>query len=162
MICQRCKKRQAVYNFYQSINGYSIESHLCEKCASTFNCGVVGISDEVLGELFNNSTTNDKVCPVCNMTFSQYEKTGLLGCPTCYDVFRTQLLPIIKSIHTTVYHVGKAGKNYSEHEVALELQKLQEMLEAALRERRYSDAQRIDDKIKSLTKKLYGEGGDNE
>lgn len=101
-----------------------------------------------------------KRCPVCGTTFSDYERTGLLGCASCYDVFKDSLLPVIGRIHGKTEHVGKAGTNSDEHGLHRRLKALQEQLETALREKRFNDADELNRRIYAISKTIYG-GGNN-
>jgi protein arginine kinase activator len=41
------------------------------------------------------------------MTFSEFRENGRLGCPTCYQEFRQELLPLLENIHEDNHHIGK-------------------------------------------------------
>ena len=57
-------------------------------------------------------------------------------------------------------HVGKVNQNAREQDITRLLFSLREKFESALRERRYADAERINEKISDLCKLLDGKGGD--
>lgn len=48
-----------------------------------------------------------QVCPVCGRTYSDFRKTGKLGCGKCYDTFRNQLNVTMRQIHQNPVHAGK-------------------------------------------------------
>lgn len=158
MLCQHCKKNLATVNFVDIINGDKFESHLCDMCYA------------MLGAELNSKANNDlwadlfsvpkpaKVCPVCGTKYSDYERTGLLGCASCYDMFKEELLPSIQRIQGKTNHVGKVTKNNDEFGLHRKLKNLQEQLEQALKERRYSEANRINRQIYEINKTLYGGG----
>lgn len=156
MLCQRCKKNIATEHFTDVINGESFESHLCAKCSAEMNGGLHSkMSEEICAWLFG-SPAPKKVCPVCGTTYADYEKTGLLGCASCYDIFKEELLPVINAIHGRTEHVGKVETNNDEHGLYRQLKGLQEQLETALREKRYQDAGRLNKRIYEINKKLFG------
>lgn len=159
MLCQRCKKNVATENYYEEINGEKFESHLCAKCSAELYGGLHSkISDEMCAWLFGSSAQTKK-CPVCGTTYADYEKSGLLGCASCYDVFKQELLPAIKAIQGKVQHVGKVGENKDEKGLHRQLKTLQAQLETALREKKYIEAGRLNKRIYDINKALYG-GGD--
>ena len=73
----------------------------------------------------------DLKCDSCGLTFQSYRKTFLLGCPSCYDSFREQLLPELRKFHGNIQHVGrKRGGGREEAEVAAAKEPLKAQSEA--------------------------------
>lgn len=160
MLCQRCKKNAATENYVEIINGEKFESHLCAKCSSELYGELHSkMSENVCAWLFGSSAPK-KVCPVCGTTYADYERSGLLGCASCYDVFKEELMPAIKAIQGKVEHVGKVETNNDDLGLHRRLKSLQVQLEAALREKRYVDAGRLNKRIYEINKILYG--GEND
>ncbi len=160
MLCQRCKKNAATENYVEIINGEKFESHLCAKCSSELYGELHSkMSENVCAWLFGSSAPK-KVCPVCGTTYADYERSGLLGCASCYDVFKEELLPAIKAIQGKVEHVGKVETNNDDLGPHRRLKSLQVQLEAALREKRYVDAGKLNKRIYEINKILYG--GEND
>lgn len=156
MLCQHCKKNIATENFVEVINGEKFESHLCAKCSSELYGGLHSqLNNDVCAWLFGSSQPK-KVCPVCGTTYADYERSGLLGCASCYDVFKEELIPAIRAIQGKVEHVGKVGNNNDELGLHRRLKSLQEQLESALREKRFADAGRLNKRINEISKTLYG------
>lgn len=161
--CQHCKKNPATVNYVEIINGDKFESHLCKSCyASLYGELHSKTNGDIWAGLFGTWDEEKKVCPVCGTTYADYERTGLLGCASCYDVFKDELLVAIKRIQGEVSHVGKVGTNKDEFGLHRRLKTLQEELETALREKRYSDANRLNTRIKEITNKLFKTGGNDE
>ena len=155
MLCQRCKKNVATYHNVEIVNGKCFESHLCEICHTAFPEVDGGMYDWMFAQ--TNKTV--KACPVCGTTYADYKRCGLLGCASCYDVFKKELLPSIKKmqgISGEVKHVGKIGNNFDEHGLHRRLKNLQEQLEKALREKNFAEAGRLNKRIDEITKTLYG------
>lgn len=164
MLCQHCKKNTATVNYVEIINGDKFESHLCEACYAGLY-GELGSksNNDIWAELFaTENLIAQKVCPVCGTKFSDYERTGLLGCASCYDMFKEELLPSIQRLQGKVRHVGKAAENNDEFGLHRRLKSLQEQLEKALKERRYSDANRLNRQINEINKTIYGGGEQND
>ena len=45
-------------------------------------------------------------CPDCGMRLVDLRKSGRVGCPRCYEVFRKQILPLLKRVHGATDHDG--------------------------------------------------------
>jgi protein arginine kinase activator len=158
MLCQHCKKNQATINFIETINGESCELHLCEQCyAYKYGEFEEQATNAFLNGLFGKYEPARKTCKVCGMSFADYEKTGLVGCASCYDVFKEELLPSIARIQGKVTHVGRAGGDYSsEHDLRIKLRQMQDKMENALRSGNYAEAGKINSQMNIIRKKLSG------
>ena len=101
MLCQHCKKNTATYNRVEDINGELFETHLCKSCYIKLFGGLNSLNTvgDINALLFGSPVKRRKACPVCGTTYNDYERTGLLGCASCYDVFKEELLPAIDRIH---------------------------------------------------------------
>ena len=156
MICQHCKKREATFNYIEIVNGDKFESHLCARCYSELYGELNSkANNEIWAGLFGESAPAKRTCPVCGTSYSDYEATGLLGCASCYDFFKEELLPSIQRIQGKVTHVGKVGNNNDDYGLHRKLKALKEELEIALRKRNYLEADRLNKQIKEVSKKLY-------
>ena len=161
MLCQHCKKNVATENYVEIINGEKFESHLCARCSAELYGELHSkMSENVCAWLFGSAAPK-KVCPVCGTTYADYERSGLLGCASCYDVFKEELMPAIKAIQGKTEHVGKVETNNDDLGLHRRLKSLQEQLEAALREKRYVDAGKLNKRIYEINKILYGGDGND-
>ena len=107
--------------------------------------------------LFGEPEREEKVCPSCGLTFGDYLKSGLLGCPSCYDLFNEELLPYIKKIQGETVHVGKSGGVYtSEHDLMIKLSALQSEMESAISRGDFKEAGRINDRMIAIKKRAGG------
>ena len=159
MLCQHCKKNPAAVNYFENVNGKKFEYHLCALCyADLYGELNNKVNNTVWAGLFANPMPRKKVCPVCHTTFADFERTGLLGCTSCYDVFKEELIPTILRIHGKVEHIGKVGKNMDELGLHRRLKSLQEQLEIALRAKNFQEADRLNRQINAIKKMLYGGG----
>ena len=160
MLCQHCKKNPATVNYVEKVNGNTFECHLCGYCyADLYGELNDKINNDIWAGLFGSSTPRKKSCPVCRTTYEDYERTGLLGCAGCYDVFKEELIPSILRLQGKVEHVGKVGKNSDALGLHRRLTNLQEQLEDALREKRFGEADRLNRQIDSIKKKMQGGSG---
>lgn len=158
MLCQNCKKREATVNRTETVGGKTCSQHLRALCANElFGDFENEFADAMLSGLFDDFEPEEKVCPGCGLTFAEYERTGLLGCPSCYDVFNGELLPYIARIQGKTVHVGKGGGVYTtEHELRRKLTSLQKAMDDALARGNYAEAGRINEQMNALKKRNAG------
>jgi len=165
MLCQRCQKRIANVHFTQIINNNKVEMYLCEQCAneksqfhidSPFNIGdlfsgFIGING---ASPYIHPVQQEQSCDVCGMTYSDFQRTGKLGCGNCYKVFGDRLKPILKRLHGNAQHVGKMPRKLiKDLSTAHEIEKLKEALNKAIQNEEYEKAAEIRDKIREIENK---------
>ncbi|MDE7306147.1 MAG: hypothetical protein K2N33_02030 [Clostridia bacterium] len=157
MLCQHCKKNHATVNYVEIINGSKFECRLCADCyADLYGKIQSKTGSGIWAGLFGAKASRAKTCPVCGTTYADYERTGLLGCTSCYDVFKQELTPSIQQMHGKIKHVGKVGKNNDELGLHRRLKTLQEQLEVALRDKKFAEAGKLNKKIDEIKKTLNG------
>ncbi len=158
MLCQNCKRREATENHTEIINGTRYEYHLCAHCAAEMFGGFEqSFAQGVVNGLFDEPFIGETVCPACGMPFSEFQRTGLLGCPSCYDVFHEVLLPYVAKIQGKTEHIGKGGGiNTAEHDARLELARLQKAMEEALARGDYVTADKINVRMNVIRKRSGG------
>jgi len=159
MLCDICQKKNATVHLTEIINGKVMELHLCDECAKAKSEELkhqLSLTDFLSG-LFDKKSLREKksaVCPGCGLTFAEFKKSGRLGCSKCYEVFRDQLVPLLRKIHGSVHHAGKGPcfqqKNVSQEQIIAELK---ERLNRAVLLEEYEEAARIRDRIRNLEKK---------
>ena len=195
MLCQNCGKNEANIRYTQIVNGEKKEMFLCEECANKKGIGDFKMSipmnfSNFLGDFFNDyedglslpSFVKEKTqkCLNCGQSYDEFLKTGILGCPECYDAFSDRLDKILKNIQGHTVHTGRKPLNIekeledldtgnslnnkadaqtknvesknTENKEENELKKLESDLEKAIKEERYEDAAVIRDNIKKLRK----------
>ncbi len=164
MKCQCCKNTATIH-ITEIQSGQRIETHLCEECAQKQGVAVknqipinellstllaVQGSDGPESEL--DEATEGLVCPDCGMTFEQFKKDGLLGCPKDYEIFGDHLDTIIETSqggHSE--HTGKVPDTVPEvARLQMEIQKLQKELDTAVRDEDYEKAASLRDQIQEL------------
>ena len=98
-------------------------------------------------------------CANCGSTFARFRKTGLLGCPDCYEAFARQLETVVaRSQNGANAHVGRVPDRSSE---LVDLQALRrsliEELDRAVASEQYERAANLRDRLNTLT--ADGAGG---
>lgn len=127
--------------------------NFCEACAEK-----KGINDPAgfaltevllgLGLAQESAPTVELSCSVCELTQTQFKKTGRLGCSACYDLFIEELTPMLRNMHPSLVHVGKAPRNFTQQQKEKEsIQLLQEQLQQAISAEEYEKAARLRDEI---------------
>lgn len=161
MLCQNCQKRIANVHFTQIINNNKVEIYVCEQCArdkgqfsfvsplniSDFFSGIMGIDNT--NQYIPQVTS--VVCKKCGMSYEEFQKTGKMGCESCYEAFGERMKPLIKRLHGSSEHIGKLpGRVSKSIKVSKEIDKLKEQLNNAIKNEEYEKAAEIRDKIKSF------------
>ena len=115
MLCDSCKKADAVVHLTKIENGKRTELHLCAACAEKEGILINGKDIEAWGNNFFGKTatgddevtvTSEVTCPECGMTFADFNRTGLFGCSACYTAFSEEIQPVLRRIHG---HVRQGG-----------------------------------------------------
>jgi len=163
MKCQNCGKRDATVHLTEIKDGRKEEMHLCEPCAS--EKGLPGKAHFSISELLAGIASAQHAqktkrgkevhCPACDMTLSQFQASGRLGCPDCYAAFKDELLPIIERVHDSTQHVGKVPPRAAP-EVVLqkEIRHLNLELKRVIKQEDYERAAVLRDQIRQAEEKL--------
>ena len=112
MICQLCRKNEATTFVKTVVNGQLSQLCLCESCARERGIGAIfgGVDiGDFLGGLFMNQPAQEAVkrCGDCGVSYEEIVKSGKVGCPACYEVFKDQMASMIKRVHGSTVHKGK-------------------------------------------------------
>ena len=137
MLCDICKKNNAVIRIQKFQDGKMSIVNLCADCAKHHEeyekiaFGDINISDvlenikkitqnlklqdfitdkeSVIGNGKNSSKEVTKLkCPNCGFTLSDIDKnSGKLGCIECYHTFEKEIMETIENIHRCKIHTGK-------------------------------------------------------
>ncbi len=154
MQCQLCNKHATVH-LTEIVNGHKTEKHLCEECA--IKEGVTVKAHVPINDLLNNLMTaqkesqqiEDMTCPECNMTWRQFRKSGLLGCPHDYVAFEEPLRKLIERTQEGAStHVGRVPRHTGgRHFQRLTLIRLRQELQQAIEQEDYEAAVQLRDEI---------------
>ncbi|MHC4572793.1 MAG: UvrB/UvrC motif-containing protein [Planctomycetota bacterium] len=163
MQCQSCQKNEATIHLTEITDGVRTEMHLCEHCAQEE--GIAVKSQIPLNELLSNllaaqpednelfgDSAHQHACPHCGFTLEQFRKEAVLGCPYDYEVFEKSLRPLIKKAHDgRTSHCGKVpSKTPVDAKKQMQLMKLRQELEIAVKNEDYERAARLRDKINQV------------
>ena len=165
MLCDICGKNQATVHLTEIVDEQMTELHLCEECARHKSVEMeqqFGLSDLLAGLAEFEKPVREKEatsikCPNCGLTYADFKKIGRLGCGDCYTTFRKYLGPLLKRIHGSSLHFGKAPRRplrAKDKEAGLEQLRLK--LQKAIDTEAFEEAARIRDQIRGLEKKQGG------
>lgn len=174
MLCDECKKNEAVINLKLILDGEVIEKHLCTECAlKDFNemnqgdygeYGNMDINESDIRSLFEGlqkifasfdpEEMQDKECPNCHTKFSEFKKNRTLGCEECYKTFSYEIRPILNSLRGDGTYDGLLPKRYMDaNPMYKEIVCLKKELEAAIQDENYERAAQLRDEIKAKSSK---------
>ncbi|MEM7623344.1 MAG: UvrB/UvrC motif-containing protein [Planctomycetota bacterium] len=125
MECERCGDREATTReTLLGPDGEIVEHKLCETCAASMGLAppAAGLPITELITQFVSALEDDakpakavqpreRACSGCNQTYSEFKRTGLLGCDRCYTDFAEWLAPLLERTHEgACTHVGKVPR----------------------------------------------------
>lgn len=174
MKCQKCQNREATTHIKRVINGEFEEYNLCSECASEMGYGNLfhgftsSFADDfnsLFGSFFENALparTQATRCETCGSSYTDIQRTGMMGCADCYKLFEKDILPTIRKIHGNTTHCGKNSAAFKaerakkvvekapDEEPQSELEKLKEELNTAVENQEFEKAAELRDKIKTM------------
>jgi protein arginine kinase activator len=176
MLCDVCGQNLATVHLIEEINNKKTELRLCEECARKKGAFIAGQHfaigpdtlknlgglAELMAGLVDLGTTLGTAgesevmrCSNCKMTYDDFKKLGKLGCGGCYDAFRKSLSPLLRKIHGSGQHIGKATSISSKSlKAKFELQTLQSRLAKAIQAEEFEEAAVVRDKIRELEREF--------
>jgi protein arginine kinase activator len=161
MLCTICKEKPATVHLTQIVGDKMQKLDLCEDCAKTkgindpTSFGLADL-DLVLGlgasqQIEQAAGGMELKCPRCGFTQADFKKSGRLGCPECYKTFAEGLSGLLKTMHKSTRHVGKAPEALrATRENSDRLKTLQIKLARAIKDENYEQAAQLRDEIKQL------------
>ena len=174
MKCQNCDADATIY-FKEVVDGQMREIHLCETCAAEKGFHLVieqnklSIANQFIWmaeNLYPESAARVGAvqCPSCGMRYSQFARTGRLGCGGCYSSFDVQLKQILRRVHGATRHKGKVPRTRDEGNDARrrDLSRSREELNRAIEREEFERAAELRDRIRRLESPgpLGGAGGE--
>lgn len=166
MQCQLCDKPATVH-LTEITDGEKIERHLCEDCAQsegiTINVQMAPPKSMPVHELLETLAAAQEEaedlagmrCPECQLTWSEFRKSGVLGCPNDYIAFAKPLRWLLEQAQgADLVHVGKAPKRMAKGiNKNATLRRLRQDLEDAVLHEDYEVAAGLRDEIDKLRAK---------
>ncbi len=113
MLCDECGKNPAIFSVTITSGGDVSNRHLCSECmkkmeSSLTQGNIHSFLSSILSMLAPAQDQDDQpVCSHCGLRYSDFERTGRLGCAGCYQDFQKELGPMLQRIHGSSQHVGR-------------------------------------------------------
>ena len=93
----------------------------------------------------------EKKCPVCGHTYSDFRRTGKIGCSECYKVFRPAITATLRQVQPSVTHTGKIpSKSGEELKQKRRYESLKQELSAAVKNEDYEKAAKLHKELKTI------------
>lgn len=162
MICEICKIKTAVFHVQQFVGDNIYEMHLCRDCASKKGISKDGKSfDFSLSKLLTSFTQKKTLpvksgneldtCKTCGTKVSEMKDDGQVGCPDCYNYFRSSIASAISYNGAYIYHKGKLPSKLKAYKtILIDKESLKRELEEAVNNEEYESAVIIRDKLTNL------------
>lgn len=172
MVCDICHEREAVIVVTSMENGQEHKTNMCMECAISHGISPESRNtDSPLGELFTELTVaarkiemeNNRMCPVCGTSLAEIKKTGSVGCPECYAIFKDQIRAYLnlKGLLGT-YTGSMPARLASFHSVLNDRIALQNKLNDAVAHEDYEKAALYRDYLHALEKRSVSGDGESE
>lgn len=162
MKCDLCNKKATVH-LTEIVDDQMSEMHLCEECARQKSLQMeqqFGLSDLLAGLTDFGKQVQPKQevklkCKDCGLSYDDFRKFGRLGCSGCYEHFKSHLASLLKKIHGSSQHFGKAPSRtpVDKIEQIATLQSLKNDLMKAIQIEDFELAAKLRDQIRDLEKK---------
>ena len=99
-------------------------------------------------------------CEGCGLDYSQFKKSGQLGCSRCYVSFQKELLPVLRKIQGRLEHTGKVPRRCGlAIHIRRQMQDLRSDLKKAVEVEAFEEAAQIRDRLKELEQQVSGKEG---
>lgn len=154
--CERCASPATVHITEVLGEGKFEEHHVCEQCYPKYfqdspGKGIAKSAGAEASADIEEALYGSQACPDCGIKFVDFRNNHRLGCARDYDVFRTELMPLLENIHGETRHCGKTPRNYPKTKQAeAELTQLRQRLKRAVEREDYEEAARLRDQIRTL------------
>lgn len=168
MKCEHCKQNEATCFYEINTNGNLRSYSLCADCAAKMNFdgieptnpfeGFGADINQLFGTLFGVPTAkvtpkSTKTCPTCGATWREITTCGKVLCADCYNTFREEIEPTLRSLHGAATHAGRAPlKQRASREKDVKLSELRAALSKAIGEENFEEAATLRDRIRALEK----------
>ncbi|KAB3532411.1 UvrB/UvrC motif-containing protein [Alkaliphilus serpentinus] len=165
MLCDECKKRNAVVHMSKIVQGKKEELHLCEVCARNKDVSIeknftipnflANLLDAGMGSGIVKGYDEVLKCNHCGSTFREFKQNGRLGCDECYQIYKEKLKPLVRRIHGNTKHIGKVPKRCGGIiHLRKQLQELKQKLQKAIDQEAFEEAAVLRDEIHRIEEEI--------
>ncbi|AEE16432.1 UvrB/UvrC motif-containing protein [Treponema brennaborense] len=163
MKCDICGTEDAVMMIQQVSENAKTELHLCLKCAAERGVqskdGKIEMSLAGLFEGITAAKNAARLCPVCGRSLGDIRKTGLTGCPECYNIFASEIAESMRAQGLTGPYTGSMpGRLANFRSVLTDRMFLRSKLDESVAAEDYEKAAVYRDRLKALDKCAVASG----
>ncbi len=169
MVCDFCHEHEAVI-FLEQVSGAGQKRkiNMCIECAIQRGISPDPKSIESsIGELFKELANitrriqqeNNRMCPVCGRSIGDIRKTGQVGCPECYDIFKDDIRKYM--IHKGIkgiYAGSMPARLANVRSILNDRLVLQDKIDDAVAKEEYEKAAMYRDYLRALEKSPVADG----
>lgn len=175
MLCQECRNQPATVKITTISAGHKEEVHLCEACARKRGEvefggeGQVSLGDMLAAFLQHQAAAQPAVkgepapapCPGCGMPYEQLARTGKLGCRECFSHFEPQVRRILRHVHGSTRHAGRAPlRRGGKLRMQQDIERLTKELTGCVQAEDFERAAQLRDEIRQLERAVAGGSAD--
>ena len=117
--CSQCGEGEGVIHLTEIKEGEVRTVSLCAKCAAEKGIQTAAsLADTPLGGFLAAlgeqgpsvppAAGQETTCPGCGASLKDFRETGRLGCSECYSTFEEPLRELLRRLHGSTHHTGKA------------------------------------------------------
>lgn len=107
------------------------------------------------GDNFNY--IQEKTCPRCKTSLSDFYRANIVGCANCYKVFEDDIRNILLKKQGAMNHIGKVStKHISKVKLKEQIEKLEEEKNLAAKDEDFMRAEILKNQIEKLKGELNG------
>ena len=164
MICDICKKNEAVIHIEKHAANNHSQLNICADCAGIESFSPEKIKGEDLNRIITEMAAYQKSidrasCEDCGTTSEEFHKTGKVGCAKCYTNMHEALNLRAWQIAKSIKHIGRTPYNLLIKPADFaddveDLQIIEEKLEKSISSENFEEAAILRDKIMELKKAL--------
>ena len=112
--------------------------------------------------IFDDNSDNfnyiqERVCPRCKTSLSDFYRANIVGCANCYKVFENEIRQVLLEKQGAMNHVGKvSSKHVSKVKIKEQIAKLEEEKTLAAKNEDFMRAEVLKNQIEKLKGELDG------
>ncbi len=137
---------------------------MCSDCPNAKKLDVganFGLLSQILGVLTPvTMPAHSQRCQACGLTWADFQKTQLFGCPACYENHAANLAQLLPRLQPGTEHSGKIPAGFQNVHAREMIEVAKAKLPQAIAEENYELAAKLRDEIKALEKILGEEPAD--
>ena len=158
--CSACGQAEGVVDLTHIEGGEVKTIHLCAKCAADKGIQTpAAVAETPLGGLLAAlgttaatpaASTAEPACGTCGATLRDFREGGRVGCADCYEAFGEPLRELVRRLHGSAHHTGKAYRppGAPSIEPAETIPELKERLRRAIEREQFEVAAQLRDRLR--------------